>query len=225
MAGQHVRVGALDVPLSEAAGWVTAYFDADSNVKSKEPYAYPAYDDFTAGSGPDELNDGDLLSPVLLNVRASIEAFHGLQAIRENLQVGLARTPPAVTLGAAVEDGSLRDRLDGFVGVLDSNPTRGVKLTTLTKILHRKRPMFLPLHDQFVAACYLGGLPRHPMKRARARTWVEYWTQMCTAIHGDLADRPSGWEKLGALTPRPVSPLRLLDVVAWHAGKAPAKYE
>jgi len=66
------------------------------------PYAYPFYDRMDTGSGPDELDDGDLLAPVLLNVPVTIVAFRSLQAMRNNLQGGLAHIPTTLTLQDAV---------------------------------------------------------------------------------------------------------------------------
>ena len=84
-----VRVGALMVPLGTATKWITDYFDEDSNLRSTQPYAFPAYEDFDTGSAPETLNDGDLLAPALLNVRPSLAAFYGLQSVRGELEEGL----------------------------------------------------------------------------------------------------------------------------------------
>lgn len=154
MSVEQVRVGALHIPLLKASSWVASYVDAEKSRTSTHPFAYPAYDHFVSGSRENELNYGDLLAPALLNVRPSISTFLGLQAIRGYLEEGLVHTAPSVTLASAIEQGDLHQRMDAFVGILDGDRPRGIKLTTLTKILHRKRPGFMPLHDKFVAACY-----------------------------------------------------------------------
>ena len=158
-------------------------------------------------------------------MRLSIRAFYGLQGMRRSLEEGLARTWTGVTLDAAVEDGSVRDRMAYFVGQLDDTPVSGVQLTTLTEVLHRKRPRFMPLHDRFVAACYLGSSPRYPVQHVESRTWVDYWTQMSTAINADLNGQRGQWGHLATMAPRDVPRLRLLDVVAWNAGKASVQNE
>lgn len=225
MTQDSVRVGALTVGMAAAACWVAEYFDAAANRYGQKPYAFPAYDRLVTRSGPDELNDGDLLAPSLLNVRLSIRAFYGLQGMRRSLEEGLARTWTGVTLDSAVEDGSVRDRMAYFVGQLDGTPASGVHLTTLTEVLHRKRPRFMPLHDRFVAACYLGSSPRYPVQPVESRTWVDYWTQMSTAINADLNGQRGQWGHLATMAPRDVPRLRLLDVVARNAGKASAQNE
>ena len=83
----------------------------------------------------------------------------------------------------------------------------------------------MPLHDKYVARCYVGDTPSHPVQRSKHRTWVEYWTQVSTAINEDLTARPPDWVQLQEIAGDSVSPLRVLDVVAWNAGKAPAQYE
>ena len=219
-----LNVGALKVPMAEATVWVREYFDADANLRSKAPYAYPAYDGLDTGSGPNELNDGDLLAPALLNVRPTISAFYRLQAARPHMQGALEFTGPDVTLADTVADGTLPERLIRFVGVLDTHDLPGVKLTTLTKVLHRKRPRFMPLHDQFVDACYRGPTDAYPVRRVRKRTWVKYWSEVCTAITRDVEAQPTQWASLREGAPRRVSELRILDVVAWNAGRNPTCY-
>lgn len=202
------------------------YFDEERNRVSKTPYAFSAYHHFDSGSGPTELNDGDLLAPALLNVRPSVAAFYGLQSVRGELESGLTATSAPVTLQSAVDDGTLRKRRLPFIGFLDSNHRHGVGLTTVTKILHRKRPEFMPLHDQFVKRCYYGAGACHPIQPSRSRSTVDYWAVMCTAINEDLVTQPAAWASFSEILRRQaVSPLRLLDVVAWHAGKAAAQYK
>lgn len=199
--------------------WISSYFDAEANRASKQTFAYPAYDRYDSGSADDELNDGDLMAPALLNVRPSIAAFYGLQAIRGQLEEGLAATATAVSLRSAVHDGSLKDRIRPFVGMLDSGAPHGVQLTTLTKVLHRKRPTFMPLHDRYVRACYLGADAPYPLRRTKSRTWVDYWAAMMVAIHDDLESQADEWADLARLAGDLVSSLRVLDVVAWNAGR------
>lgn len=219
-----VRVGALMVPLGTARTWLRDYFDEDRNRGSEQPYAFPAYDNFDSGSGATTLNDGDLLTPALLNVRPGLAAFYGLQSVRSELEEGLAATSESVTLQSAVYDGTLRQRLQSFIGFLDSSRPHGVRLTTVTKILHRKRPEFMPLHDQFVKRCYYGTAPSHPVQPSKSRSTVDYWAAMCTAINEDLVTQPELWAGFAGVSRQNVSALRLLDVIAWRAGKTAARY-
>lgn len=214
-----VRVGGMHIPSAKAAAWVRDYFDAGANRLSRRPYAYPAYDSLATGSHGDELNDGDLLAPTLLNATPSIAAFFAMQSAREQVEAGLRATPAGVTLDSAVDDSSLERRMQALVGVLDERKLRGVKLTTLTKILHRKRPDFMPLHDKFVKACYVGTTDAFPMRSQKDRTWVEYWVVMATAINADVQGQLDVWAHLGGLAGEHVAALRVVDVVAWNAGK------
>lgn len=70
--GDLIRVGHVKVPLGTAEDWVRAYTDEEANRTGSAPYAYPAYDRFAGQTTePPLLTDGDLLAPVLLNVRLS----------------------------------------------------------------------------------------------------------------------------------------------------------
>lgn len=97
------------------------------------------------GSGPDELNDGDLLAPLLLNAGPTMAAVYSLQVVRPALEAGLAAIRRDLTLQTAVACGRHGPLLEGLIGVLDA-PARvpGIGLTKLTKVLHRKRPLFVP---------------------------------------------------------------------------------
>ncbi len=194
------------------------YFDADRNRSARRPFAYPAYDQLQTGTGPDELNDSDLLAPGMLNASISVAGLYTLQRICPRLEAALRRTPAAVTLSAAVDDGSLRSRMKSFFGVLDEQDLPHIRLTTLTKVLHRKRPNFLPIHDQFVKTCYLGdnGFPVHPNPD---RTWADYYTDFAAAIDGDLRAQTGALERLREESGALVSLLRILDVIAWNAGR------
>lgn len=219
MTTDTVRVGGIPIPWAQAEGWVHDYFDADANRLSRKPYAYPAYDLLATGSRSNELNDGDLLAPTLLNAAPSIAAFYALQSAREKLEAGLKATPASVTLKSAVEDSSLERRMQALVGVLDERKLQGVKLTTLTKVLHRKRPDFMPLHDKFIAACYVGAHEPFPMRSDKNRTWSRYWAAMATAINDDIQTQVDVWAALSERAGEKEATLRVLDVVAWNAGK------
>ncbi|HET9168373.1 MAG TPA: DUF6308 family protein [Actinospica sp.] len=214
----RVRVGGRLISLVDAAKWIDAYFAEDANRHGTKPYAYPYYDRMSTGSDPDELNDGDLLAPTLLNVRMSIAAFRSLQSVRAELEEGLARIPAGLTLDVAVAQGRHQELLAGIVGVLDHHELYGVNMTTLSKVLHRKRPAFMPLYDSHVRACYVGSGSGYPIARAAYRTmqWVEAMGTLAACIADDLTSQARIWDELA--DGLPVSRLRLIDVVAWRAG-------
>ncbi len=89
-------------------------------------------------------------------------------------------------------------------------------------MLHRKRPESIPLHDRWVWSCYVGEVG-HPVPRAKRRTWREYMTLVAQEMARDLREQPDQFAVLQAsskATP-PLSDLRILDIVAWNAGRLP----
>ncbi|WP_431603056.1 DUF6308 family protein [Janibacter limosus] len=78
---------------------------------------------------------------------------------------------PLVTL----DDEILTAKVHSLYQVLDDDRSkhgaRGQSGTVLSKILHRKHPKSLPLHDKWVRRCYLGsdGVPTD-----KTRPWAEY---------------------------------------------------
>jgi len=64
----------------------------------------------------------------------------------------------------------LGTHLHPLYAVLDGLAAKpwGVEGTTLSKVLHRKRPQSLVLHDRWVRACYVGG--DGPVPRAQERS-------------------------------------------------------
>jgi hypothetical protein len=212
-----VLVGGRTVEFKDAVAWLKDYFNENRNVLHSHPYAYPAYDRLQTGSGPDELNDGDLLAPGMLNASVTVRGFYSLQRVCGMLESGLELTGRAVTLSQAVDDGSLEPRMRSLVGVLDSEKLPGIRLTSLTKVLHRKRPGFMPLHDQFVRTCYYG--KDNPVRPVRRRSNVDYFVAIASAIDADVRRQSVLLEKLRSEVGANVSLLRIIDVLAWKAGR------
>jgi hypothetical protein len=90
-----------------------------------------------------------------------------------------------------------------------------VNATTLSKILHRKRPQSVVLHDRWVNACYVdaGG----PVMPSNDRSWADYMCAITAAIGNDIRRQPAVFEALDEATGSPgvLSSVRLLDIVAW----------
>ncbi|MFF2937067.1 DUF6308 family protein [Streptomyces mirabilis] len=219
-----VRVGGRSVEFEVAARWVRSYFDESANraaaaAKGGKPFAYPAYDRMATGSGPDELNDGDFLAPLLLNAGPTIAAVYSLQAVRPVLEAGLAAIPQDLTLQTAVARGRHGPLLQGLIGVLDApGKVPGIGLTKLTKVLHRKRPLFVPLFDQQVKACYYSTHVNYPMHPAPGRPEAVFFSTLAECMTRDIEEQPEQWEAMAAQAPDDVSLLRILDVVAWNLG-------
>nr|WP_239521994.1 DUF6308 family protein [Geodermatophilus sabuli] len=183
-------------------------------------WGYPSYDGFDAAGALGPLVDGDFLAPVLLGVpRLAVATYEALQRVRPVLQSALDDLPPELSLlDARPADFRLLARL---FAVLDGPGMGGVRGTVLAAVLHRKRPRFIPLHDERVRSVYQegAGAPVPPMT---GRSWADFSTVFAQAVRTDLERELPFWEVVAGFAAGPgISPLRALDVVAWWAG-APA---
>ena len=83
--------------------------------------------------------------------------------------------------------------------VLDDSGIPGTRGTVLSKVLHRRRPALIPLHDGQVRTVCLDAEPA-PVPYDPRREW-------------------SFWQDVADLAPLvPITPLRAFDIVAWWAG-------
>ncbi len=212
----HVRVGGVSISMRVAAAWIHQYTDP-RHIGSTTPYAFPAYDRYQAvDRAPLSLSDADLLAPVLLNVAPSLRAYYALQRVRPRLEAALAHPLLEQPL-AGLSEGEIDEVVGPLYSVLDDPAARpwGVGGTTLSKILHRKRPEPLVLHDQWVRACYVG--EGRPVPATRRRTWGDYMTLVSTAIWQDLRTQASIFEQLSQEVRGELSHVRLLDILAWRS--------
>ncbi|MEV4511367.1 DUF6308 family protein [Dactylosporangium sp. NPDC049525] len=211
-ADEFVHVGALHVPRREALAAARTYLNPAVGVH----FAYPAYEAYQPHHDPDQLDDADLLAPVLLNVnRLSLEAYYGLRGRRGELS-GLLRKIPNARLEDPDED---VNTLGSMFSVLDGNGLPGVGGSILAKILHRKRPGFIPLYDDNIRYCYRDA-PGAPIPRDSKRSWAEFAVLLGKAIRHDLNSQLKTWQEICGYAPGPaITPLRALDIVAWHAGR------
>jgi hypothetical protein len=209
-----LRVGGKVVDRQSAAEYARRYLTDGSG------WAFPSYDRFDDSHATGPLVDADLLAPLLLNVtRISISTYEALRAVRKPLQTVLDRIPLELRLENATnaELGYLGD----LFGVLDGAGIKGARGTVLSKMLHRKRPAFIPLYDKRVGRVFQhghdGGQPRIPA--VPDRSWGEFAPVFGAAIQADLQRELPLWQEIAALAPgRPITALRALDIVAWWAG-------
>lgn len=215
--GDVVRVGRARVPLSLVREWVAAYTDVGKNQSGVSGYAFPAYDRFDGGPGdPARLTDGDLLAPTLLNVKVKIRSFYGLEAVRTTLENALSDEALATPLAEQTED-EVRRTVPALYAVLDGEHRPwGIKGTKLSKVMHRKRPEAVVLHDRWVQACYLGDGAPVPGARSR-RSWGEYMSLLTLAVRADLRDQAEVLDSIAQVAPEDITRVRLLDIIAWHA--------
>jgi len=208
----ELRIGGQIVDRDEALNHARDY------LTSGTQWAYPSYDGFDAEHAHGPIVDADLLAPLLLNVnRISISTYEALQGVRQQLQERLDLIPADRSLvDASAED--LED-LGLLFGVLDGAGISGARGTVLSKVLHRKRPGFIPLYDRQVGRVYQEG-EEPPVPAVRGRTWQQFAPLFAAAVEVDLRRELSLWQEISALAPsHPITPLRALDIVAWWAGR------
>lgn len=213
-----IRLGGLEIP------WVTALdrlreYTAEANRVSERPYAFPAYDRYgTDRDEPDRLTDGDLMAPGLLNAPVNVRAFYGLQNVRSRLEESLNHPVLEMPLARIHDTAELDFAVRGLYAVLDDPKERpwGVKATTLSKLLHRKRPQSVVLHDRWVKDRYVhdaGPVPR----RVRGRSWAGYMVSITHAIQADIKSQAEQFARLKADLGEEccLSHVRILDILVW----------
>ncbi|MET3807491.1 hypothetical protein ABIB25_004517 [Nakamurella sp. UYEF19] len=208
-----LRIGGVEINRGSALESARSY------LSRRDRFGYPAYDSFGSEGGPWQISDADFVAPVLLNAEMNSRTFYALAAIRPHLERWLVDIPLDARL---VEAGPTElARLGELFAVLDSDDLPvNARGSILAKVMHRKRPAFIPLYDRFVDYCYRG-TDDAPISRDRKRTWQEFLPMLGQAIITDLRDGREFFAEVAALATRPViTPLRALDIVAWHAGRS-----
>jgi Family of unknown function (DUF6308) len=221
-AHTEIRVGRVRMTSGQACAFVEAYTTTGPDPKAKKPSAFPAYDDLQTGTGPAVLNDGDLLAPAMLNVTITIRALYGLQQIRPELEQALKNEVLARHLAKASDD-DIANAVAPIYRLLDGpDKPQDIGGTKLSKVVHRKRPDFLILHDVWVNACYVGEDARVPV--ARKRSWADYMVELHKAVRDDLIAAGDLWKWIREQVPasKELTDVRLLDILAWSSkGESP----
>ena len=213
MSPKLVRIGGVEVERE------LALESANSYLSRRDRFGYPAYDSFGSEGGPWQISDADLVAPVLLNAEMNSRTFYALEGIRDHLENWLINVPLDARL---IEAGPAElAQLGELFSVLDSDDlpvdARG---PLLAKVMHRKRPAFIPLYDRFVDYCYRGA-ENAPIPKDRKRGWRAFLPLLGQGIINDLRAGQDFFEQVAGLAKGPViTPLRALDIVAWHAGRS-----
>ena len=192
-----LKVGGQAAAFGEAKAWAIEYL-----VERSGASAYPAYDGYP-GSKSDLVAPQDLLAVALLNVsNKPLKVYYGLESqlelINDRLQSpdlkGSLRDASPATLEAIAD----------LFGVLEEKPVENVKLTTLSKVVHRKRPKLLPLFDAKIRYCYTdcAGAPVPPKKKRSNREYRLAWLE---TLQRDLESQHEQWEEIAAIAPGPKS--------------------
>lgn len=212
-----IRAGGVQVSLPIAVAWVEEYTDQAKRLDAK-PYAYPAYDAYELDSDPYKLSDADLLAPGLLNVNISLRAYYVLQDMRPHVEAALKLVEPDASWVNMDADAAIA-AVEQAYSPLDVPELsgRGVRRTTLSKVLHRKRPNFFALHDSRVSQCYydIAGGIETDKNRTRAQSMAVFTQRVAQ----DVTNQPEQLDRLaqavkGAV---PLTHVRLLDIIAWKA--------
>jgi hypothetical protein len=206
-----LRVGGAKVDFDEAKAWARTYL-----TERPRTSAYPAYDGYPGSSG-DLLGPQDLLAASLLNVSNNpIPVYYGLETLMAPLNERLQ--DPAISGDLATADDETLTAIVRLFGVLETTPTKYVRLTTLSKVLHRKRPKLIPLFDDNIGYCSSesAGAPV-PFEDGRSR--AGYRAAWLRALQEDLANQLHHWEDIADMAPGPkITPLRALDIIGWELG-------
>lgn len=207
--GTNLRVGGETVLFDEARGWAAEYL-----VERPGTSAFPAYDGYP-GADTDAVGPQDLLAVALLNVsNKPLKVYYGLEGQMELLNERLKNPELEGSLRGASQ--GTREAIADLFDVLEERPAGNVRLTTLSKVLHRKRPELLPLFDGKIAHCYTD-CAGAPVPKVKKRSKRDYRLR---AVQCDLDSQHDMWEEIAAIAPGPkITPLRALDIVGWELGK------
>ncbi|NKX56757.1 DUF6308 family protein [Arthrobacter mobilis] len=207
----QLRVGGKTIGFDEAKAWAKTYLVDRPGVS-----AYPAYDGYP-GSAGESVDRQDLLAVALLNVSNNpLPVYYGLEKLMEPLNERLE--DPALTGHLASAGPETLEAIVELFGVLEQRPTKYVRLTTLSKVLHRKRPGLLPLFDDNIGYCY-SECAGAPVPYVSGRSAADYRRAWLTALRDDLASRLEQWEEIAAIASGPaITPLRALDIIGWELG-------
>ena len=210
-----LRIGNVELDRAAALDHARRYLTDGSG------WAYPAYDGYDAQRAAGPLIDADLLAPVLLNVsRLKIRTYEALQTKREELDRHLERIPHDLDLVHA--DADHLALLGDLFSVLDGPGVWGAQGTVLAKVLHRKRPRFIPLYDEQVRTVYQDG-PDAAVPPQAGRSWRDFVVLFAAAVKQDLQRELDFWTEIALMaTNPPITALRALDIVAWWAGNPKA---
>jgi len=179
---------------------VAAYFDPE------RPFAGDSFD-LLGDNPPDLITFDDLLATSLLDISWRPQAIRVLIAETAHVAVDLAAIPSDLDLWAAdsatlAATTTLHEWLDKL---------HGVGPTIASKLMARKRPRLVPVHDDVV-------------QRAIAPPKGQFWVTLAEALtEPALRDEIEALRPVGADS---ISLLRLLDIAIWmrHSRSRNARY-
>lgn len=219
-----VSIGGASCGFAYARDHVFRYLNDHLSDDSKAgTWSYPAYDDYQ-GAATSEVGDADLLAIALLNAgRQPLPSYYGLKKLVPEINERLRH--PALNGALAQAEGEAIDAIVNLFNIVNDCRVPYVRLTTLTKVLHRKRPHMLPLFDLNIRRCYVyrgDSPPLAHFQMSESREFIEAWV---LSVRKDLAQGAEIWEDFAKLAPGPqISSLRAMDIVGWELGRRPRDY-
>jgi hypothetical protein len=176
------------------------------------------YHDGIEDPEPGRITVIDILAPVMVNAYggAGANRLHGVyEGLVKSVEPMLAQIPADADL-RDYDPGSpqLRELFEAAVSI------KGVLVPVATKVLHRKRRRLIPMLDNVVLAHYLkvGGpdkLPWRTQDKARA---AQVAVEVLSLFREDLIacyEPLSALSSMAAEAGRPVTPLRILELLIW----------
>jgi hypothetical protein len=166
---ETVSIGGASCSLKYALSYANRYLNDHLSEDPKAGmWSYPAYDGYeTATNG--KVGDADLLAVVLLNAgRRPIPAYYGLKEMLPEINEHIV--DEKLTGSLAEAEGDTIEAIVDLYNLVNTAGAPQVRLTTLSKVLHRKKPDLLPLFDRNIRRCYVyrgDPPPLAPFKNSR----------------------------------------------------------
>jgi hypothetical protein len=161
--------------------------------------AYPGYD--SRVSPPGSFDESDLRHANRGGARISAAQIAAILERRGRIERALRSIAPHASLAGEVPWRPLARLFDCFADI------SGIGFSKLTKALHPKRPALIPILDSVVQA-YLD-VPKAP--------FAEHATAMVASYKDDLDRNLAALRQIQRELPRPLSEVRILDLLIWSA--------
>ncbi len=174
---------------------------------------YPMYDGVPV-KHDSRLTVPDIALCTMLNSRMSGNTGGVIWSARKEIEAGLAKVPAADDLFDVPKGGPIpgAEGLSKAVTVMCNLPR--VKVSTCTKILHKKRPAIVPIFDGVVEGQYW---PRY-CPSVRGRSYGDYVLALTACVHEDMLSVAPELRDLRnemAASNTPLTACRILNVLTW----------
>ena len=180
--------------ITDAADLLRRYCGLRWSGGEPEVWAYSYYDALH-DTDSNDVGPIDVLAAAALHPKISRADLEWFARHRKTLQGFLVHMPEGVDLADA--DPTLVNAIPTLAG-------RGVELSLLSKVLHRKRPKLIPLLDRTLTGWY-----RRQLRTQSAAAWPDLVRALAEDLRGNA-------DEIEALRPiAPLTDLRIADIVIW----------